>query len=245
MNNWRNNMPVQAFRLESRLLDSVSEEEVTATFSDMMELGIAIPPYDRFDLIVSGASVLGPDDKVSSEKQELMRRSFCDWEVYFRFNVKPRLGLENDFLEDLVIRANGRYFSMFEAAPELRKSAVNCAGWVYKVLLVLLATHNIKKSVRMNKAGKLGIGKKKAQNRHKYTTTLSIGKVIEKECSKGGEATGRTVRPHLRRGHIRRQKYVPSFEFVKKIFINPVFVNADEKWIGERTAYNCKLTVGE
>lgn len=52
---------------------------------------------------------------------------------------------------------------------------------------------------------------------------------------------GRRVRPHLRRGHVRRQHYGPGREFIRQVFIEPVFVNADEGWIAERTAYNVRM----
>jgi hypothetical protein len=45
--------------------------------------------------------------------------------------------------------------------------------------------------------------------------------------------------PHLRRGHIRqRQHYGPGNHFVKKIWIAPVFVNADPDFVNQRAAYN-------
>jgi hypothetical protein len=97
---------------------------------------------------------------------------------------------------------------------------------------VLLATRNVTREVKTSKLAKLGIGK----NSYSKTTTLRIGNVTELQGSEAGIGVNR--RPHLRRGHIRRQKYGPGFQFEKKIFVQAVFVNADEDWIAERTAYN-------
>ena len=50
------------------------------------------------------------------------------------------------------------------------------------------------------------------------------------------------VRPHLRRGHLRNQRIGEGRKEVKQIFIQPVFVNADDGWIeNQRKEYRVRL----
>lgn len=111
---------------------------------------------------------------------------------------------------------------------------------VFYLLVVLLATKNVEKKEVINR--KLAAGKfnrsKAYRKDYPITTTLTIGKITENHESVG---TGSTVRPHLRRGHIRNQHYGPNNEMTKKIFIQPVFVNADEGWVANREAYNVRM----
>jgi hypothetical protein len=83
---------------------------------------------------------------------------------------------------------------------------------------------------------------------------LNIGKITETYRS-NENSSGGNVRPHLRRGHIRLQRYGEDFKEVKKIFIQPMFVNADKEWIEKQKTYkftgsysagkNERLTINE
>jgi hypothetical protein len=117
----------------------------------------------------------------------------------------------------------------------LTETVAYTAGDLLMTLTVVLATKNVIKKEVVNKLARLGIGLKK--NPYHKTTTLTIGKVTEKADGKGGH-DGSHRRPHLRRGHKRDQRYGPNWQYTRQIFIEPVFVNADEGWIAERTAYN-------
>lgn len=103
----------------------------------------------------------------------------------------------------------------------------------YRLLIVLLATKNITKAMRTDKLAKAGIARDK---RHVYTTTLSLGRVAE--IGSEPMLPGIAKRPHLRRGHLRSQHYGPRNQFLKRVWIEPCFVNADEDFVNERTAYN-------
>ena len=120
-----------------------------------------------------------------------------------------------------------------------RKSLSQIGQKIRQILIVLLATKNKSVQEKLDKDLLRGRYNKKQAYRKDYpiTTTISIGKITESYKSSNG---GGTVRPHMRRGHIRSQHYGPNNELMKKIFIQPVFVNADEGWIAERRAYNVK-----
>lgn len=79
----------------------------------------------------------------------------------------------------------------------------------------------------------LGIGSKR---NHLYTTTIRIGAEAQRTAQAESQSSGRTVRPHLRRGHIRRQHFGPGREMQKSIWIEPTFVNGLVP--DEREAYN-------
>lgn len=107
------------------------------------------------------------------------------------------------------------------------------------VLIILLATKNIAKEVKHNPLAKFGVGKIKAE----YVTTLSIGKITETEREHAD--TGRELRTHIRRGHIRNQRYGPNNSFSKQIWIEPVFINSDKEYVPPgRVAYNLSLLKG-
>lgn len=106
------------------------------------------------------------------------------------------------------------------------------------VLIVLLATRNAQKTVRENKLVKLGIGRKHKGCERGYARITTITLPEEMENDSEHPPTGRTVCAHLRRGHIRRQHYGPQRSFIKQIWIEPVFVNADETFVSQRKGYN-------
>jgi hypothetical protein len=87
-------------------------------------------------------------------------------------------------------------------------------------LVVLLATRGVVKETSSSKLAKLGIGKSRPQT----TTTLRLDRTL---TDAAGNVAGRHVRPHLRRGHIRNQRYGPEMSLSKKIWIGPCMVNVD------------------
>lgn len=107
-------------------------------------------------------------------------------------------------------------------------------------LIVLLATRNAVKTIEHHKAAGLGIGaKKKGRRSYEYVTTITVPAEAELPSHEGeGRPTGAARVPHLRRGHIRRQRFGPRHELIKRVWIAPVFVNADKDWVAQRRAYN-------
>ena len=136
------------------------------------------------------------------------------------------------------MRINPHFKPKNTSIDMIEKSFKSIASIVCRLLIVTLATKNHVKEERVNKDIARGRFNKSKAYRKDYpiTTTISIGKITETYESKGG--TGLKKRPHMRRGHIRTQHYGPNNELTQKIFIQPVFVNADEGWIEERRAYN-------
>jgi hypothetical protein len=105
-------------------------------------------------------------------------------------------------------------------------------------LITTLATKNVIKETQEIKVH--GPKSKKRPRTHKYITTIKIGKITE--TLRSSESSGGSVRPHRRRGHIRMQHFGVGNKETKKIFIQPVFVNADEGWIeNQRKEYRVKL----
>lgn len=125
-----------------------------------------------------------------------------------------------------------------DETEKYKKIMGNIGSKLRELLIVLLATKNHIIEQKKDKDLARGRFNKKQAYRKDYpiTTTIVIGKITETYESKGG--IGSAKRPHMRRGHIRTQHYGPKNELTQKIFIQPVFVNADEGWISERKAYN-------
>jgi hypothetical protein len=243
--------PQHLFRLSSELMDSFDIDDVNETFGDMAEMGIANPPYmnfaieinekffEKFKLITWGKNISKPRN--AGNYDYIFEYNFCE-------NASP-MRVNGAFF----IVKNGKKINILERLDhhvimgEINNKQYELLEKVYKyvmhylsiLLVVVLATKNHVKEDKLDKDLLRGRYNKKQAYRKDYpiTTTISIGKITESYKSSNG---GGTVRPHMRRGHIRSQHYGPNNELMKKIFIQPVFVNADEGWIAERRAYNVK-----
>lgn len=220
-------LTLQAFRLSTKIIDAISFEEVDATWNAMVELGIANPPYPDMDIFI----------RANTEQF----RTTADLEIFARVRegiLEPECWCQTK---------NGEKSTLSELRNKLRVDTSFTDGLMeeerfgrrlYRILLVLLATRNTVKRTTENKLAKLGIGTKK--NPYRFVTELELPG-IETLHEEGTSGTSSKRRPHLRRGHIRNQKHGPGNEFTKKIWIEPMFIHADEEWIGERTGYNVHL----
>jgi len=225
-------MPRQAFRLSPDAFNASNSEEIVETVKVMKQLGIFKLPYADIDIIVPLAKLI-----TSSTDTEQRRASRTP--TYIRFEGHEPAGIWLDEgpngirgqwypFSELLRISNTEHFTV----EKYNEVELKLHNYWKDLLIVLLVTKNAIKETKHNKLGKLGIGKLK----HEYVTTISIGKPINDPSEP--VTPGKAKCPHLRRGHVKSQRYGPNFQFSKLIFIEPCFVNGDRDWVSTRTAYN-------
>jgi len=243
----------QLFRLSSEVLDALTIKEMKSTLIDMMEMGIADVPYKEFAIEVNRkfiSKMMNLEDEDSQLQMiESAKKMKIEYDPNIQFKLMVIVNGKNysihrcykdewiDWDYDLLIKYKSHLLDK-ASYDRLRNQVKSISANILGILIVLLATKNHVKEDRVDKDIARGRYNKKQAYRKDYpiTTTISIGKITETYEGQGG--TGSKKRPHMRRGHIRTQHYGPNRELTQKIFIQPVFVNADEGWIAERRAYN-------
>ena len=235
-------MDRQLFILDDQVWDSMSFDDVENTMNDMKTLGIDKPPCRNFDVLTKMSVVNRIFEQFVGRKPSGNNHT-QHFEMKWRYSFNKDLtespchllacfnndGIWHDFLFNVTNKND---------LDEMTKWGDGCGLWVLAYLIVALSAKNSAKTVKENKLMKLGIGKKK-EGKYRYTTTVTIGRITETEGT--GEGGGWTVRPHLRRGHIREQRYGPNRQYSKKVFIQPIFVNAVEGFVDQRKAYNVRI----
>lgn len=212
----------QLFILSPELSNSISMEEVEATFADMKELGIASPPYEHFELQNFPVRLV-PTNILEAANRE----NFLNETLTFEF-------LNGELVNWRIYNMPKGIFDVVDNGAKLDDGAAALARDLYKALIVLLVSKGVEKIHRESKLAKLGIGKPRSAG----VTTIRLAPYVVSDMECVG--TGLKKRPHLRRGHIRQQRYGTGLASSRAIFIEPCFVNADEGWIGERTAYKLR-----
>jgi hypothetical protein len=246
----------QLFILADEIWSNTSIPEIEATVSDMREMDIFYPPCDEFQILVSAEITVHVctkefDDKFTEQQMDYYRNNCLLVDVKI-FNMKD---WENNCNCELSYpKKNGEWVGAFwennklilenkitkEKYDETKEAIEDTIIYILELLIVSLATRNIERKNKANRMAKQAIGIGKLKKNYEHVTTITIGKVDGAERNEG-IAGGWTVRPHLRRGHVREQKFGPNNQYSKKVFIQPVFVNAAEGFVNTRKAYNVKV----
>ena len=227
------------FRLSDEILSCFDIEDVRATYNDMLALNLDKDPYPYYAIEVKvkfmyifGKKVgllVGEDDG----KDPSIMQATCVF-IY---------ELDDDgehYHFDALMHVKGNYVNLLAAAmlnknKEQENYVNGIAEHLRYFLMVVLATKNAEKVTKENLTRSISPKQRKDAAKYQYTTTIKIGKITETYGASTG--LGGTKRPHLRRGHIRTQHFGKGNAEVKKIFIQPVFVNADDNWISEQKTY--------
>lgn len=224
----------QLFTFDKAIWESVDIDDILKTSGDLMSLGLFKPPFKEFDIQVRvDQTVLAKffkqnvNVKKEFDRTETFRIFFDDTLANFRWLFKAH----GEFVDAVNLYDNAlRYGLKKEDLNRIDGYFNERSRLLVYMLIVLLATKNAEKVTE--KIKKHGPKSRKRPREYDYITTIKIGKITETMRSEGDGSA--TVRPHLRRGHIRNQRVGKGREEIKPIFIQPVFVNADEGWIANQ-----------
>ena len=207
------------FRIEEKIWDSVDYDTILDTATALEKAGLDQPPYAVFDI-------------QATLNHKIMARLFSGWDKFITrahppartFTFRYEYDKENNHLTTR-LKINESWLDRQNIEKICKLSS-----FLNHTLFALLATKNASKTTE--KIKKHGPKSRKRPREYDYITTIKIGKITE---TQRGDGDGHSsVRPHLRRGHIRNQRVGKGLSEVKPIFIQPCFINADENWINNQ-----------
>lgn len=204
------------FVLDLDVVRAAGLDDIKATVEGLQEMDLYRLPYDR-DVYIKIVDQKNP--KALAPDQSIMLGPYAKDRGAFAIMASDAVDFEINLLES--------------KNPETVEIGRGMIVWFEAVLIVLLATKNAVKVTTENKLAKLGIGR--SRNRFASTTTISMPHEMADDPDH--PATGSTKAAHLRRGHIRRQPYGKNRLMEKKIWIAPIFVNADPEFVASRESY--------
>lgn len=211
---------------------ALSPEAVDATVASLKELDLYRLPYDRVAVQIGFDEAFEPNPTAGpAVRQKLGPRSVV---LFHGLSLTSYERCEYIFTPTRSVTSLPGPEAT--AVPGERLAGTIAPNRLVDGLITLLATKNAVKERRESKLAALGIGKRNPLRRFRYSTTITVPEELEADPEH--PPTGRTVCPHLRRGHIRRQHYGPGRAYVKQVWIEPCFVNADPGFVSTRAAYN-------
>src|SRR5215471_8283089 len=225
-------MKPHLFVIGLNVFNAVSVEEVDATVSALKELDLYRLPYEN-------CHIKFPFTYVATCKH--IRPGY---EQYFDTALDGKVRWKEPDFWFLAKLESGEVSVMYEGSKlEWGKAHLAVSDddkrpdiclMIKDLLITLLATENAVKTTSKNKLANLGIGK----SRYVYTTTISLPAGLSGNKSAG---SGPAKCPHLRRGHIRRQRHGPANALIKRIWIAPMLIHADQEFTRTRTSYNVSM----
>ena len=255
------------FIVDELTLDSISDETVKETVEDLKTLNLYRLPYDRVSVRLPARCTCRPvADPTEWLKEDYGFRGGTlgfsrDRHGHLRPDLSPahqcefrNLNLLGEPIQIWMIHEGADpgwrpyEIPVNEIAKEngirvRNDDELAAAKAIMNFLIVLLASKNAIKHTKHNTLARhnLGSAKKPGSTRaYEYVTTISVPPTDQLEDDTE-HPPGRAKCAHLRRGHIRRQHYGPHRSFIKQVWIEPVFVNADRDFVSTRKAYNVSL----
>lgn len=226
---------IPLFKIAANIFDSISLKDVEKTADDMQELGIYLPPYNHFYIQGNMKFILTMMQYVSEEDLSSVMEGVKPDKMQVMFEYV----FDGTHMQVAMLRSfNGSEFIPVESKM-FTGTDKDWTEWVaftaVELLIVLLSTKNIEKETETCNKPNSRNRRERTMSKYASITTIKIGKITE--TARSGNGNGGPVRPHLRRGHIRSQPYGKGKSEVKRIFIQPMFINADQGWINSQKEY--------
>lgn len=202
------------FILDDSIFETMTREDAFETHRGLMDMGLAHLPADVVDVRFRVGAV----------------PALCELKTWIHNPKQLTVTLGDDFY---TITAYGMAGVDVETLPEKDRVAIDTMVIdVLRYLVVSLATRNTEKTVVTRAPGKIA---RDGSLKHTHVTTLRVP--MTRYLPSDGPSTGREVKPHFRRGHIRMQPFGEGRQERKRIWIEPLFVKADPEFIDVQRAY--------